>query len=102
MTVTICGSMRFAAQMQEIALELEARHNMTVLQCSYNAKGRNLSAPELAGIRAAHRRKIDLSDGIYVVDLEGYIGESARSEIAYAVESGKQVMYHSQYALSSR
>ncbi len=34
--VTICGSMRFENEMKRIAFILEAKHNMTVLQCVYN------------------------------------------------------------------
>jgi len=40
-----------------------------------------------------HLRKIDLADEIYVIDWEGYIGESTAKEIAYAGETGKQVRY---------
>lgn len=40
-----------------------------------------------------HKRKIDLSDGIFVVNPGGYIGESTRGEIAYAVDHGKTVRY---------
>ena len=97
MIVTICGSMRFAEQMKEISLELEASHNMTVLQCTYNLTGRVLTEAELSGIRAAHRQKIDLSDAVYVVDLQGYIGEAVREEIAYAKRAGNLVFYHSEY-----
>lgn len=34
--VTICGSMGFENEMKRIAFILEAKHNMTVLQCVYN------------------------------------------------------------------
>lgn len=34
--VTIWGSMRFENEMKRIAFILEAKHNMTVLQCVYN------------------------------------------------------------------
>ena len=34
--VTICGSMRFENEMKSIAFILEAKHNMTILQCVYN------------------------------------------------------------------
>jgi hypothetical protein len=43
-----------------------------------------------------HKRKIDLADRVYVVDVGGYIGESTRSEIAYAEQLGKPVAYLSQ------
>lgn len=40
-----------------------------------------------------HKRKIDMSDEIYVINVGGYIGSSTRTEIAYAKETGKTVHY---------
>ena len=40
-----------------------------------------------------HKRKIDMADGIYVINVGGYIGESTRSEIEYAKALGKSVDY---------
>jgi hypothetical protein len=40
-----------------------------------------------------HKRKIDMSDGIYVINVNGYIGSSTKSEIAYAIEHGKTIEY---------
>lgn len=38
-----------------------------------------------------HRRKIDLADYIYVINVGGYIGESTRVEIEYAEMHDKEV-----------
>jgi len=40
-----------------------------------------------------HKRKIDMADEIYVVNVDGYIGSSTRSEIEYAAETGKVIQY---------
>jgi len=40
-----------------------------------------------------HLRKIDLSDGIFVLNVDGYIGESTKREIEYAISKGKTVEY---------
>lgn len=45
-------------------------------------------------LKQAHFRRIDISDGIYVVNKGGYIGESVKAEIDYAEERGKEVIYH--------
>lgn len=37
-----------------------------------------------------HKRKIDLSDEIFVINVGGYIGESTKSEIEYAKATGKK------------
>ncbi len=40
-----------------------------------------------------HKRKIDMADSIFVINVGGYIGESTRSEIKYAKEHGKVIEY---------
>lgn len=40
-----------------------------------------------------HKRKIDMADSIYVINVCGYIGDSTRSEIEYAKKHGKEVQY---------
>ena len=40
-----------------------------------------------------HKRKIDMADEIFVINKGGYIGESTKSEIEYAIKTGKKVSY---------
>jgi CBS domain-containing protein len=40
-----------------------------------------------------HLRKIDLADRVLVVNQNGYVGESTRREIEYALSTGKPVQY---------
>lgn len=40
-----------------------------------------------------HFRRIDMSDEIFVINKNGYIGTSTRNEIDYAVKTGKKVNY---------
>lgn len=93
-TVTMCASMRFEKQMQALAYQLETTQGYTVLQCTYAPEGTQPSAQELQCLEKAHYQKIDLSDGIYVVNIDGYIGESVSAEIQYALSHGKEVLYH--------
>jgi len=92
-TLTICGSMRFADEMKEIAWDLEYNKGHCVIQLVYN-EGTEISAEGKARLDAAHMRKIEMSDGIYVVNIGGYIGESVRNEIALAERLGKEIIYH--------
>ena len=91
-TYTICGSMRFEKEMQEIAFLLETQKEYNILQCTY--ADREVSEAEKQRITAAHYRKMDISDGIYVVNIDGYIGESVKKEIKYAEKQGKEILYH--------
>lgn len=40
-----------------------------------------------------HKRKIDMSDEIFVINVGGYIGKSTQSEIEYAKQTGKKINY---------
>ena len=40
-----------------------------------------------------HKRKIDMADEIFVINVGGYIGSSTKSEIEYAKVTGKAVRY---------
>lgn len=99
-TYTICGSMRFEREMKEIAFILETRKGFNILQCIYT--DREVSEEEKSRLAAAHYRKIDLSDGIYVVNIDGYIGESVTAEIEYTKKLGKEILYHSEPAVAQR
>lgn len=40
-----------------------------------------------------HLRKIDIVDEVFIINKDGYIGESTRNEIEYAKKLGKPVFY---------
>lgn len=89
-TCTICGSMRFEKEMMEIAYDLEAHKGYNILQCVYCNKTTAPTEQELAQLAEAHYKKIDLSDGIHVVNMDGCIGEAVKNEIAYALKHNKE------------
>lgn len=89
--------MRFENEMKRIAFMLETRYNMSVLQCVYNEEKVVLCDQEMEYLNDAHYKKIEISDAIYVVNINGYIGEQVKKEIAYAKEHGKEIIYHSDF-----
>jgi len=92
--ITICGSMRYSKEMMKIAEELELKHGYAVIQCVYNIDGQRHEGVDISILDKIHRKKIDISDAIYVVNIDGYIGNSTRNEIEYAKNNGKEVIYH--------
>ncbi|MBQ3408769.1 MAG: hypothetical protein IJH12_06180 [Clostridia bacterium] len=92
--VTLCGSMRYLNQMMEIAGKLELEKGYSVIQCVYNVNGRKYDEKDMEMLGKLHKKKIDISDAIYVVNIDGYIGNSTKSEIEYALKHGKEVIYH--------
>ncbi|MDE5863122.1 MAG: hypothetical protein K2H34_02125, partial [Lachnospiraceae bacterium] len=69
-----------------------------VLQCSYNIDNLDISTTELASLEKAHFKKIERSDAIYVVDIQGYIGNQVSKEIEYAKNNGKEIIFHSEFS----
>ena len=95
--VTICGSMKFASEMQKIATELETKNGWCVIQCVYGVDVLNPTKQEIDNIVNAHWKKIDISDAIYVVNIGRYIGNSTKNEIEYAKQHGKEIIYHERF-----
>ena len=92
--VTICGSMKYSKQMMEIAEELELKNGYAVIQCVYNVNGIKHEGLDASILDKIHKKKIDMCDAIYVVNIDGYIGNSTKNEIEYAINNGKEVIYH--------
>ena len=92
--VTLCGSMRYQNEMIKIARNLEVTFGYCVSQCVYDFAGKNDTQKERDKIIKAHFKKIDLSDFIYVVNINGFISESTQKEIDYAIKHDKEVFYH--------
>lgn len=64
------------------------------MQCVYCEENVVPTEEELLRLADAHYKKIDLSDDIYVANIDGYIGESVKKEIEYAETRGNEVLYH--------
>ncbi len=87
--VTICGSMKFKDKMMEVAKELEIKNKYVVIQCVYSNDKFNEEEQSL--LANLHYKKIDISDAIYVVNVDGYIGTSTKKEIEYAKSLNKEI-----------
>ncbi len=90
--------MKFQDEMKKIAFILETKYDMCVLQCVYNEDKLELSEKDIVALNSAHYKKIEISDAIYVVNINGYIGEQVNKEIALAKRLGKEIIFHTQWA----
>ncbi len=91
--VTICGSMKFRNQMMQIAEELELKNNYAVIQCVYGNNSNKYSQSDKDILAKLHFKKIDISDAIYVVNVNGYIGDATKKEIEYAKSLQKEILF---------
>lgn len=89
--VTICGSMKFKKEMMEKAFELEVKDNYAVIQCVYGNDNYQEQLDE-EKLSKLHFKKIEISDAIYVMNVNGYIGEATKKEIEYAKSLQKEIL----------
>jgi len=93
--VTLCGSTRFKDAFFEAQkrLTLEGCIVISVGLFGHSGDQEVWSEGVKEMLDDMHKRKIDMADEIYVINVGGYIGSSTRSEIEYAMAAGKQVNY---------
>ena len=93
--ITLCGSTRFKEQFLEAQTRLTLAGNIVISVGLFGHSGDDEVWTEGTKemLDDMHKRKIDMADSIYVINVGGYIGESTRSEIAYAREKGKGILY---------
>lgn len=100
--ITLCGSTRFKNEFMEVQKRLTLEGNIVISVGLYGHSGdaevwENMDEGTLTKTKEMlddmHKRKIDMADEIFVINVGGYIGDSTRSEIDYAIEHGKKVRY---------
>ena len=93
--ITLCGSTRFKEQFFEAQKRLTLEGNIVISVGLFGHSGDDEVWTEGTKemLDDMHKRKIDMADAIYVINVGGYIGSSTRSEIEYAKATGKEVMY---------
>jgi len=100
--ITLCGSTRFKDEFMEAQKRLTLEGNIVISVGLFGHSGdnevwENMDEGTLTKTKEMlddmHKRKIDMADEIFVINVGGYIGSSTRSEIDYAVAAGKPVHY---------
>lgn len=96
--ITLCGSTKFKKEFEAINRQLSLEGNVVYSVAFFgHADKVPLTAEQKILLDDVHKRKIDNSDGIFVIDVDGYTGESTRSEIDYAEHNGKFIKYLSDF-----
>lgn len=100
--VCLCGSTRFYEQFQKSNFD-ETMAGRIVLSVGFYPHGPKesrahggdvgITAEEKIALDVLHKRKIDLADEVLVLNVNGYIGDSTRSEVEYARATGKPVRW---------
>ena len=104
--VTLCGSTRFKEAFMEAQKRLTLKGCIVISVGLFGHSGdeevwENMDEGTLTKTKEMlddmHKRKIDMADEIFVINVGDYIGESTRSEIEYAKAHGIPVRYLEQH-----
>lgn len=99
--VCLCGSTRFYYSFQQANYDLTMQGKIVLSVGFYphatvehgHGEGVGHDSVEKAALDELHKRKIDLSDEVLVLNIGGYVGQSTRSEILYAEKIGRPVRF---------
>jgi len=98
--ITLCGSTKFYKEFQ-IAYYQETTKGKIVLSVGFYPYTQKEIHGEEIGITKEqkikldelHKRKIDISDEVLILNVGGYIGKSTQHEIEYARKLNKKIIY---------
>ena len=100
--VTLCGSTRFKDEFMKVQKDLTLKGYIVISVGLFGHSGdsevwENMDEGTLTKTKEMlddmHKRKIDMADEIFVINVGGYVGDSTKSEIEYATKTGKKVNY---------
>ena len=92
--ITLCGSTKYKNDFLMVNKWLTLQGNVVISVAMFGHVDKEpLYSDEKEILDEIHKRKIDLANEIFVVDIDGYIGSSTQGEIEYAKSKGKDVRY---------
>ncbi|MEQ3466300.1 hypothetical protein ABM135_00235 [Enterococcus cecorum] len=93
--ITLCGSTRFKDEFIKAQKDLTLQGNIVISVGLFGHSGdvEAWDGQTKTMLDDMHKRKIDLADEIFVINVGGYIGKSTASEIQYTHEHGKKIHY---------
>ena len=100
--ICLCGSTRFTEEMLIVQWNFTKQGHVVLSWCALpdnymKVHKDKAHVGDQEGVKEivdeVHKRKIDLADEVFVININGYIGESTTSEVLYAMEQGKSVRY---------
>lgn len=91
--ITVCGSLKFQTEMMIVAEKMALEGNCILTPVYPMLEKVEKTEKQLEKLKEAHFKRIELSDAIYVINKDNYIGESTKLEIEYAQKLGKEIIY---------
>lgn len=95
--ITLCGSTKFKEQFEKANAFLTLKgHIVLSLGFFEQSEEIEITQDQAQLFEKIHFEKINMCDEIFVIDVNGYIGNSTKKEIDYATLHGKGISYYSQ------
>ena len=91
--VCLCGSTKFKDEFYKVARDLTLKGKIVVMPFVFGHSGDECTEEQKKELDALHFSKIDMADSVFVINVNGYIGESTQREIEYAQLIGKPIEY---------
>lgn len=95
MIITLCGSTRFKDDFLEWNKAFTRGGSIVLMPGVFGHAGDEITPQEKENLDRLHKQKIAMSNMIFVIDKDGYVGESTRKEIQFAKEIGVPVVFAS-------
>lgn len=92
--ITLCGSLKFQKEMMIVAEKMALEGNCILTPVYPTIESLKRSEEQLQKLKEEHLKRIELSDAIFVINVNNYIGNSTSLEIQYAKELGKEIIYY--------
>ncbi|WP_066071669.1 hypothetical protein [Neobacillus soli] len=94
--ITLCGSTKFKNEFELVNEKLTLLgHIVLSVGVFVHSKQINIDSKHKVMLDQLHKKKIDLSFEIFVIDVNNYIGSSTKKEINYAIVNKKKVNFYS-------
>ena len=91
--VCLCGSTRFKEKFIEVARDLTLQGYIVTMPMIFVHRGDIVNDLDKEYLDEVHKAKIADADLIYIINQDGYIGDSTKSEIEWALQLGKKIEY---------
>lgn len=95
--ITLCGSTKFKEEFELIRKQLTLENNIVLGPEIFGHSGDKISEGQKNNLDKLHLAKIDLSDAIFVINKNNYVGDSTKKEIEYAKKHNKKIFYYTDY-----
>ena len=92
--ITLCGSTKFKQEFLNVNKWLTLQGNVVISVGLFGQiDNEPISPEEKILLDEIHKAKIDLANVLFVIDVNGYIGNSTKSEMEYADSKGKKIRF---------